>query len=113
LTGRYLFGGNSRNEVLRHNERCDLSTKKKYVVSVSESGQNLLFSMLSSDPSQRPSAKECLNHPWFSDDRVILNNLLLFNDFLSNAKPQPGNAKVSTLIHASVSSFNLMHLMNQ
>jgi len=35
LTGRYLFGGNSRNEVLRHNERCDLSTKKKYVVNVS------------------------------------------------------------------------------
>ena len=32
LTGRYLFGGNSRNEVLRHNERCDLTSKKKYVV---------------------------------------------------------------------------------
>ena len=46
LTGRYLFGGNSRNEVLRHNERCDLASKKKYVGSVSENGQSLLFAML-------------------------------------------------------------------
>jgi serine/threonine protein kinase len=86
LTGRYLFGGNSRNEVLRHNEKCDLSSKKKYVINVSENGQSLLFQMLNSDPNQRPTARDVLNHPWFSDERVLLNNLIYLNDFLSNAK---------------------------
>ena len=38
LTGRYLFGGNSRNEVLRHNEKCDLTTKHKYVMNISQQG---------------------------------------------------------------------------
>lgn len=66
--------------------------------------------MLANDPKDRPTAEECLKHSWFNDDQVILNNLIHLNDFLSNAKA--GNAKVSTLIHASVSSFNLMHLMN-
>lgn len=46
LTGRFLFGGNSRNELLRLNEKCDLSTKNKYVMQVSQNGQSLLFSML-------------------------------------------------------------------
>ena len=69
LTGRYLFGGNSRNEVLRHNERCDLASKKKYVSQISENGSDLLFLMLEVDPAKRPTAREALNHPWFSDDR--------------------------------------------
>lgn len=108
LTGRYLFGGNSRNEVLRHNERCDLSSKKKYVVNISENGQSLLFDMLLHDQDKRPTARQALNHPWFSDDRVILNNLIGLNDFLSKAKVA-GNAKASSLLHASMSSFNLHH----
>jgi len=73
---------------------------------VSENGQDLLFSMLNHDPLARPSAREALNHPWFSDDRYILNNLIHLNDFLSQNK-KPGNVKCSSLIKASVSSFNI------
>lgn len=76
LTGRYLFGGNCRNDVLRHNEKCDLSTKHKYVATVSEHGQELLFNMLSDNPGSRPTAREALTHAWFKDDQLILTNLL-------------------------------------
>jgi serine/threonine protein kinase len=108
LTGRYLFGGNSRNEVLRHNERCDLSSKKKYVVQVSENGQSLLFQMLTHEPTQRPTAREALEHPWFSDERVLLNNLIHLNDFLSNAK----GLNRGSLMNASVSSFNMQNIID-
>ena len=99
LTGRYLFGGNSRNEVLRHNEKCDLSTKHKYVSQVSQQGQELLFKMLSSSAKDRPTAREALQHPWFVDEHVILNNLLHMNDFLSNTPLKPlGLNRAATLI---------------
>ena len=33
---------------------------------VSEEGRDLLLKMLTKDPSERPSASECLKHKWFT-----------------------------------------------
>lgn len=73
---------------------------------MSENGQSLLFKLLNNDPAQRPTAREALEHQWFSDERVLLNNLIHLNDFLSNAKCLPNKG---SLMHASVSSLNLQN----
>ena len=60
---------------------------------VSESGKDLIKAMLELKPIRRPSALDCLMHPWFSETLVehdltnldlpinerTLNNLAAFN----------------------------------
>ncbi|CAO2656594.1 Nn.00g053970.m01.CDS01 [Neocucurbitaria sp. VM-36] len=40
-------------------------------VGVSASCIDLLMRMLRTDPSQRPTDRECLNHPWLKDDAIV------------------------------------------
>ena len=35
--------------------------------------------MLSASPERRPSAEQCLAHPWFKNDRQVLTDLLVVN----------------------------------
>ncbi len=57
--------------------------------------------MLSSNPKDRPTAREALQHGWFVDEHVILNNLLNMNDFLSNTPVKKVGQRAATLIRAS------------
>jgi len=63
--------------------------------------------MLSSNPKERPTAREALQYAWFVDEHVILTNLLHMNDFLSNTPLKLGLNRPATLIKASQSSFNI------
>jgi serine/threonine protein kinase len=40
---------------------------------------DLLALMLSSSPERRPNAEQCLAHPWFKNDRQVLNDMLVVN----------------------------------
>ena len=82
LTGYYLFGGDTIDEVLMKNKNCDLSRHKDVLSNFSENCQNLLFCMLSKDPVQRFSTREALEHPWFSEDKKIIKSLLSLNNKL-------------------------------
>ncbi|KAH7124152.1 hypothetical protein B0J11DRAFT_580894 [Dendryphion nanum] len=44
---------------------------------VSEACIDLLFKMLQTDPSLRPTDRECLNHPWLKDGAVVPNDPVL------------------------------------
>lgn len=57
ITGRYLFPGTERQEVLRCNMKCDLEWTHEFLTEFSPSCKSLLMSMLDIDPGKRPSAK--------------------------------------------------------
>lgn len=66
LTGCYLFCGKDQADVLRLNFRCNLDHMHHFINRASPQCRDLLTQMLRTDPNQRPSAKDALNHPWFS-----------------------------------------------
>lgn len=66
LTGRFLFPGANKQQVMQRNTECDLHWVGEYVTEfVSESCKQLLLSMLEVEPSNRPSAKQALMNSWF------------------------------------------------
>jgi serine/threonine protein kinase len=66
ITGRYLFKGSNRFDLLQKNYECNLSTVRPYLEAAA--GENLIdlnLRMLQVDPKLRPTAKEALQHPFF------------------------------------------------
>lgn len=84
LTGCYLFSGKDQAEVLRLNFQCKLDHMRHFLKGVSPQCQDLLHKMLKVDPNERPSAKEALSHPWFSQDLKILKELLFMNSVVGS-----------------------------
>lgn len=68
LTGRYIFGGASSQEVYFKNSICNVTKVHTVLEHISDQGKDLLYNMLLLDPSKRPTAKEALNHVWFKCD---------------------------------------------
>ena len=68
VTGRYLFNGINKEQILARNRFCDLSMIPEYLQEVSEPCRELIMWMLEADPGLRPSAKEALLHSWFKKD---------------------------------------------
>ena len=81
-TGRYLFAGKDKLEILTNNAKCDLSEISGYLGDYSKEAQELLFCLLEVEPEHRPTAREALEHPWFSGDETIIQDLLKANDNL-------------------------------
>ena len=46
---------------------------------ISPDGKDLLLKMLETNPAKRPTAEECLEHPWFENDREAIQGSLLIN----------------------------------
>jgi serine/threonine protein kinase len=65
ITGRFLFRGANKIEILQHNKVCNLSQIDEYLGHVSNTCKDLIKLMLQSNPAKRPSAKEALSHLWF------------------------------------------------
>lgn len=68
FTGRYLFAGKDKIEILKNNAKCDISSIGSYLQRVSGDAINLLFKLLESNPLKRPSSREALEHTWFKND---------------------------------------------
>eukprot|EP01064_Diplonema_japonicum_P038418 TRINITY_DN92_c0_g3_i1.p1 TRINITY_DN92_c0_g3~~TRINITY_DN92_c0_g3_i1.p1 ORF type:complete len:317 (+),score=55.60 TRINITY_DN92_c0_g3_i1:37-951(+) len=64
LTGRLPF---SRKEL--HSSNCH--RYPEFPQGLSPSVRQLLYSLFSSDPSQRPTTKEVLSHPWLAGDKGV------------------------------------------
>ncbi|CAD8207168.1 unnamed protein product [Paramecium octaurelia] len=65
--GKIPFSGSSQEEILSRNEAAvvDYQIQKQLCRKVSSSGINLLKALLISDPEQRLSAQQALQHHWF------------------------------------------------
>ena len=66
LLGRPVFPGRTYNEVLTQNRACDFNLFHKDYSEISSHSHDLLIKMLDKNPQSRISAKEALNHSYFS-----------------------------------------------
>lgn len=65
ITGRYLFPGTNKMQVMKKNKECDLAWIHDYLQEITQNCRELILSMLEIDACKRPSAREALMHPWF------------------------------------------------
>jgi serine/threonine protein kinase len=65
ITGRYLFKGADKQELLNNNKLCNLQKIDRFLASVSTTCQDLLKAMLDADKQKRPTASQALSHIWF------------------------------------------------
>jgi serine/threonine protein kinase len=77
-----MFVGRDHQELLYQNMDCNLDHVHKYVEWATPQCKDLLLKMCSKDPALRPTAKECLMHPWFAQDKAILKELLFINNMM-------------------------------
>lgn len=82
LTGRFLFKGADKYELLAANKQCDLTKIPEYLMEYSPTCIDLVKLMLNPNPRVRPTARDALAHPWFNTDQEIIQDLLVFNDNL-------------------------------
>ena len=80
ITGRYLFNGSSKQQVLQKNKVCNLSRIPEYLEESSPECKELMMWMLEIDPGMRPTAKQALMHDWFTTEQEIIRELLHVNE---------------------------------
>ena len=74
-----LFKGKTANEVLTRNKRQDpIQIVNQLRGIYNNDCVDLLVKMLSS-PGHRPTAEQCLIHPWFKNDKDILSEMIFVN----------------------------------
>ncbi|CDW79077.1 serine threonine protein kinase [Stylonychia lemnae] len=81
ITGKFLFESKRQDDILYLNKKCDLSHVKFFTKDVSYECKDLLDMLLQKNPLNRPTAREALQHPWFSSDRQALEAGLLINNY--------------------------------
>ncbi|CAD8122521.1 unnamed protein product [Paramecium sonneborni] len=74
LTKRTLFRADNTGEIMKANTKCDIHLNE-LEQTVQKEALSLLKSMLEPNPNNRPTASQCLDHPYFScqleDIRII------------------------------------------
>jgi serine/threonine protein kinase len=92
--GLHPFGGRVERDSNIIRSRVNLSE-----LELMPEAHDLIASMLLSDPSQRPSASECLAHPFFWNDSERMTFLETVSDYLE-AEPQDSALRAAVEGHA-------------
>eukprot|EP00347_Sterkiella_histriomuscorum_P007269 403349613 len=91
ITGRQLFEGQNRNELMRNNKYCILpKTFLSDIQNCSADLQFLIRCMLNPDPSKRPSASQALKHRLFKEYKEGIHESLLYNQQQQTSSTQFG-----------------------
>ncbi|CAD8082713.1 unnamed protein product [Paramecium sonneborni] len=77
LLGEGVFPGKGHLELLKLNKECNINPEdvKYNVLNIEQ--KDFMFQMLKTNPQHRPSAKELLNHPYFTNQK--LNAVAMFS----------------------------------
>lgn len=86
LTKKYLFDETEYNALMKQNKACSLSGLEERLSKRSLDVKHFLRLLLNKEPSNRPSPKMALSHPWFQNEQVVLKNSLNMNRLLATEK---------------------------
>eukprot|EP00347_Sterkiella_histriomuscorum_P004964 403358413 len=81
ITGKFLFSSHDENleTIIRLNRKCDTTHVPVILKNLSHECQDLVMSMLESDPQSRITCKNALKHPWFKKEKQALLEALQIN----------------------------------
>lgn len=116
MTGRPLFRGSTAKEMLDKNRKCEFTLNEQPWQAASESARDLCLKLLKVDPNERLSAKDALQHPWFTEatgqakknSQVVcadlveknqqMKNLIMSNDQVASHTPVVGGIQRMELV---------------
>ena len=109
LTGRPLFKGNTPEEILEKNMKCEYEFNDRQWETISPAAKDLTLKLLAEDPEMRITAKEALEHTWFTNESqdgigIVSGQFAEFNQqrkILVNAKG-PLNLVTCTPVMAGI-----------
>ena len=84
LSGVEPFYGESEEELVEDNTKCEITFPSKYWDNISEPAKDLVRKMLQADPSKRIAAREALQHPWLAgreDKQTLVESVAPVRDF--------------------------------
>ncbi|CAD8049624.1 unnamed protein product [Paramecium sonneborni] len=95
LLRKDLFQGETQNETLSANRRCQFNLQNLSLIHISITAQNLLSEMLQEDPRLRINANSALHHSFFRENfRNSIRNLPLgLSQLMSSYHTQTSNLK--------------------
>ncbi|CAK73954.1 unnamed protein product (macronuclear) [Paramecium tetraurelia] len=85
LFGEGVFPGKGHLELLKLNKECNINPDDKRYDILTIEQKDLLFKMLKTNPDHRPFAKDLLNHPYFTNQKlnavgIFSMNVIKFED---------------------------------
>ncbi|TNV74228.1 hypothetical protein FGO68_gene495 [Halteria grandinella] len=83
MSGELLFQGRNMKEMLANNKKCQITQSFMQIKGFSSQCTSLLMDLLQQDPDSRPSAETALSHDWFQGDHKAIQDLLTYNDELT------------------------------
>ena len=101
LCGYPPFNGSSDRKIMERIQRGKFVFPEEEWDKVSKEAKHLISQMLNIDPSQRPSADQLLQHPWFTKQETIKNserNLLKKKKYLKKMKEFQTRCKLQNAI---------------
>lgn len=84
LSGRPAFPGANIHEILIKNKKGEVLYPNKYWDKITNEAKDLVARMLDKDPKVRITAKEALNHAWFSTSNANGENLRYVSENIAN-----------------------------
>lgn len=93
LTNRNLFKGKNPNETLKLNLECNIANVKSHLKSSSLQAIDLVYQLLNKNPAFRYSAEQALNHPWFAQEKPLLEKSLNLNKLITCYSQTPANSE--------------------
>lgn len=107
----------NQEEIFNSIKKAKINKESKGWTKLSCDAQDLLKKMLKKDPNKRPTADECLSHPWFNDEKVNKNTLsdtivssVLANIYSFTAKEKLQQATIAYIVHFLYSNKELNEL---
>ncbi|CDW79552.1 serine threonine protein kinase [Stylonychia lemnae] len=97
VTGKFLFNSPNYREILLLSKNCNLSHVEELTKSISNQARDLLMKILQPNPDKRLTARQALEHPWFSADYQILQQALQINAWLCSDNLKRNSAITSQI----------------
>mmetsp|Transcript_30220 Transcript_30220/g.29892 ORF Transcript_30220/g.29892 Transcript_30220/m.29892 type:complete len:179 (+) Transcript_30220:255-791(+) len=110
LSGRPPFVGPTEKEVKSSIKACKLNMDKGFWIHISSQAKDLVSKMICTDPTERLTAEDVLNHPWV---RLHVNNEIAEAPIMRQAKEELEKFRAQSKLEKVVLSFIAAQVTNQ